>query len=54
VDVVTIRYTAGVDWELREAVLLYFRYNFFDFEDKSDDLNSGTANFFLAGISAIY
>ncbi|MEX2286632.1 MAG: hypothetical protein WD648_06045 [Planctomycetaceae bacterium] len=50
----TMRYNAGFDYLWRDDVTLYFRYNFFDYEDKSEDFDSGTAHFFLAGASAIY
>jgi len=49
-----MRYNAGFDYLWRDDVTLYFRYNFFDYEDKSEDFDSGTAHFFLAGASAIY
>lgn len=53
-NVVTMRYTAGVDWRLHRNVSTYFRYVFFDYEDKEMDYNSGTTHMFLAGLTAIW
>ncbi len=50
----TTRWTAGLDYQLSSGADLYFRYQFFDFEDKSQGINSGTANMFLTGLQAIY
>jgi hypothetical protein len=50
----TTRWTAGLDYQLLNDMDFYFRYQFFDYEDKSQDINSGTANMFLTGISAIF
>lgn len=54
VIVETTRYRAGIDYQLTRALSCYFRYNVFDFEDKSEKFNSGTAHFFLAGAGAYY
>ncbi len=54
VIVETTRFTAGVDYLLRDGVSCYFRYNYFNYADKSNNGNSGAANMFLAGVSAIY
>jgi hypothetical protein len=54
VTVETTRWTAGIDYGPGDAFKYYFRYQFFDFEDKSEDFNSGTANMFLAGMTALF
>ncbi|MFV1969334.1 MAG: hypothetical protein ACC628_28265, partial [Pirellulaceae bacterium] len=54
VTVETTRWTGGVDYVLGENTTCYFRYQFFDFEDKSEDFNSGTANMFLAGMTSLF
>jgi hypothetical protein len=54
VAVETMRYNTGVDYLWRDGVTLYFRYNYFDFEDDTKDYNSGTSHFLLAGASATY
>ncbi len=48
------RFMAGFDYEINCGINSYFRYQFFDYEDKSVDFNSGTAHMVLGGISAIY
>ncbi len=50
----TTRFTAGVDYLLSDSFTCFFRYNFFDYEDKSVNRNSGTAHLFLAGLSGSY
>jgi hypothetical protein len=53
--VVTInRWTAGIDYQLGRGVDSYFRYQLFDYEDKTKAYNSGTANMFLIGLQAIF
>jgi hypothetical protein len=54
VIVETIRIKAGIDYEIRSGIGCYFRYNYFDYADLGQNLYSGTANFFLAGVNAIY
>jgi hypothetical protein len=51
--VVTQRLTAGIDWKPRELLSIYFRYVYFDFEDKRANFNSGTAHMFLAGLALV-
>jgi len=54
----TTRWTAGFDYQVFSGADFFFRYQFFDYEDKSQsiaqDINSGTANMFLTGINAIF
>lgn len=54
VIVETTRITGGVDYWLTDAISCYFRYNYFDYEDKTKGLNSGTAHMFLGGMIAIF
>ncbi len=49
----TVRLQGGVDYLLRDGVACYFHYNYYDFDDRTGNM-SGTANMFLAGVSAIY
>lgn len=49
----TWRLAAGVDYWLVDGVSCYFHYNYFDYDDKSVDFNSGTANMFLVGMTAV-
>ncbi len=50
----TTRWTAGIDYQIFNGMDFYFRYQFFDYEDKSVDINSGTASMILTGMSAIF
>jgi len=52
--VVTNRITGGIDYLIRDGVSAYFRYNYYDYNDASTSGLSGTANFFLGGITATY
>ncbi len=54
VIVETTRWSAGLDYQLTDGMDFYFRYQFFDYEDKTQNINSGTANLFLTGINAIF
>jgi hypothetical protein len=49
VIVETHRVTAGVDWQLYRDMNVYLRYIFFDYDDISANLTSGTAHMVLAG-----
>lgn len=49
VIVETHRMTAGVDWQPYRDTNLYLRYIFFDYQDISADLYSGTSHMALAG-----
>jgi hypothetical protein len=53
-NIETMRYSAGIDYLWRDEITLYFRYNFFDYEDKTEDIDSGTVHYLLAGIAATY
>jgi len=54
VIVETTRISAGVDYALRERIDLYFRYTYFDYEDKAGTGLSGTTHGFLGGLSALF
>ncbi len=49
----TTRIHLGVDHEFRPSMNAYLRYVHFDFEDFSEDYNSGTANMILAGLTML-
>jgi hypothetical protein len=49
VVVETQRLTTGIDWQPFCDLDVYLRYQYFDYEDLSTNLNSGTAHMVLAG-----
>lgn len=51
VIVETRRINVGLDHQFRPSFGSYFRYIHFDYEDESEDFNSGTADMFLGGVS---
>lgn len=53
VIVETTRINLGIDYQFRSSVSSYFRYVYFDYEDFSEDFNSGTATMFLAGFTLL-
>jgi hypothetical protein len=54
VNVETIRFSAGADYELGTNSSLYVRYQLFDYDDKSDLLDSGTSEMLLFGANAFF
>jgi len=56
VIVQTMKLEAGVDFWVRDNVSCYFVYNYFDYDGRSEYelLNSGTAHFFLGGVTAMF
>jgi hypothetical protein len=54
VVVETHRLTAGIDSQPYPNVNTYFRYQLFDYDDISANLDSGTGHFFLAGVALIH
>jgi hypothetical protein len=48
------RFQAGFDYSLTPRSGCYFRVNTFDYQDQAQNLTSGTAFFFLAGVNAIF
>ena len=55
-DVVTetTRMSAGVDYCIRDGISCYLVYNYYNWDDLAGNDESGTANMFLGGISAVY
>ena len=49
VIVETQRFTTGIDWLPYHDMNVYLRYQFYDYNDISSNLNSGTAHMVLAG-----
>jgi hypothetical protein len=54
VVVITQRVNAGVDWLPAPNVTCYVRYNYFDYNDKSAQVDSGTAHMGLVGASVTF
>jgi hypothetical protein len=52
VIVETTRLSAGFDYLISRRISCYFRYVYFDYNDKTAEFNSGTSNGVLAGVSA--
>jgi hypothetical protein len=50
----TQKITAGITWRARPSVTVYCLYNFFDYNDKTTNYNSGTAHMVMAGMSSIW
>ncbi len=48
------RFSTGVDYRWRPRIGWYFRYQFFDYEDRAQSFNSGTSDMLLFGADAIY
>jgi hypothetical protein len=54
VEVNTTRFTLGFDYAWTDCVDLFFRYNFYDFDNQGAEYEAGTANMALAGVSAVF
>ncbi len=54
VIVETTRLSAGVDWLLTDRISTYFRYVYFDYDDRSVGFNSGTSHMLLGGLAAAF
>jgi hypothetical protein len=50
----SVRYQGGFDYKLSEKISGYFRVNVFDYQDKSQEIGTGTAFFFLGGLSGTF
>jgi len=50
----TTRFTAGADYRWREGISCYVYYVYYDWLDKAGNGESGTANMFLGGLTAVY
>jgi hypothetical protein len=48
------RWKAGIDYAVSPNVSWYFRYQLFDYDDRSRELSSGTTSMVLGGVSAVY
>jgi hypothetical protein len=48
------RFSGGIDYCFHPGIGGYLRYQVFDYEDKSEDFNSGTAHLLLGGFNVIY
>ena len=54
VVVETSRFSTGIDYRWRPGFGCYFRYQFFDYEDRSQNYDSGTSDMLLFGADATY
>lgn len=52
VIVETTRFGAGLDYELADNTTCYFKYMFYDYNDKSGAILSGSYHMFLGGLAA--
>jgi len=50
----TTRISLGADYELRQGIYCYLSYNYYDFQDKAGNGQTGTTNSFLGGFTATY
>ncbi len=50
----TIRVQAGIDWQVREHLSTFFRYQYYNFDDPTQPYETGIANGFLVGINWIH
>jgi hypothetical protein len=50
----TVRVQAGVDWQVREHLSTFFRYQYYNFDDPTQPYNSGIVNGFLVGLNWIH
>jgi hypothetical protein len=50
----SFRFECGADYLLRPRVTTYIRYDYYDFQDLSTGLLSGTQNSVLGGVSAVF
>ncbi len=54
VNVETTRLAFGIDYDLASQSTLYFRYQLFDYDDKSALIDGGTSEMYLFGINAFF
>jgi hypothetical protein len=54
VAVETTRINVGIDHEFTPAANAYFRYVYFDYDDQSANIYSGTTNMFLLGMTMLH
>ncbi len=50
----TTRFNAGMNYRLSHGMDCYLHYNFYDWNDKAGNGESGTAHMFLGGLAAAY
>ncbi|HYW80459.1 MAG TPA: hypothetical protein VE890_12830, partial [Thermoguttaceae bacterium] len=50
----TTRFWAGADYLLRDGISCYCYYNYYNWDDDAGNGESGNANMFLGGLSAVY
>ena len=50
----SVRYQGGFDYKFSQKISGYFRVNVFDYQDKSQEIGTGTSFFFLGGLSGTY
>ena len=50
----SIRYQGGFDYKFTRNISSYFRVNVFDYLDKSQGIGSGTAFYFMGGLTAVF
>ena len=50
----TTRFSLGADYLLSRQISCYFQYQFYDWNDKAGNGESGTASMFLGGVTAKY
>ena len=50
----TTRFNAGLNYRLRAGMDCYFHYDFYDWNDKAGNGESGTAHMLLGGLAATY
>jgi hypothetical protein len=50
----TTRVTMGADWVIRPRIVNYYRYELYDFFDQSPGYQSGVAQGFMGGLSALF
>ena len=48
------RLNAGFDYQLQRYTNMYFRYNYYDYDDAYAAYNNGTAHMFLTGLSGTF
>ena len=54
VIVETTRLSGGVDYAFRAGMSTYFRYNYFQYDDRSGNAGTGRTHLFLGGLTAMY
>jgi hypothetical protein len=50
----TVRVQAGIDWQVREHLGTFFRYQYYSFNDPTQSYETGVANGFLVGLNWVH